>query len=205
MLCNGIIRGGRKQPEKDKLVFEDYEQDPNNTNYIFVLSSPGKMFTYFKKQNFNPDKDSVLDIGSGLGKMLCLVFSHFFKVSIGVEIDKNRYKISKNNIKLLKLEKLVKVKNIDVLDYAIPTYINVFYMYNPFYDSEDDLEPLQKVLTNIKKSYNKKPRKLHVFFYNPESNQTIKLIEKVLNMKILQVDEIERGIKMFHLVNNNNI
>jgi len=110
--------------------------------------------------------DTLIDFGSGKGKMVYLAARYPLKKVIGVEISRHLHDIAKKNIahnqKRFKC-KNIRLVNADVLDFAIPDDLTIAYFFNPFLN-----EIFIQVISNIEASLKKNPRKIWVVYKNPQ-------------------------------------
>ena len=115
--------------------------------------------------------DVILDIGSGDGLNLLYFNKKFnFKKIIGVEIDRNVYKLCKYNLNLIKSKK-IELYNQDILNFNIPNDVTFFYLFNPFeqnyfFKSKNEYDKYFNLIKNIKKSYMISKRKIFIIFVN---------------------------------------
>lgn len=149
-----------------------------------ILISPRSSIKFCKiLDDFNiTQKDAIIDIGSGEGFNL-LYFNKYYKFKkiIGVEIDDNIYKISKNNVNISQSNK-IDIYNMNVLDYKIPKDINYIYLFNPFrqdyiWGSTQEYDNYKGLISNIKKSYYNKKREITIIFVNID-NKTFDIFNK---------------------------
>ncbi len=114
-------------------------------------------------------QDVFLDLGSGMGRALCLAAMHPFRCVIGVEMSPELCAIARRNIERVK-PKLrcqdVQVVNLDAIHYEIPSDVSMIYFFNPFGGGV-----LDKVLANIAASLRRAPRQLLILFYGTASNE----------------------------------
>jgi len=126
---------------------------------------------------------TLLDLGSGKGRVIATAATFPFKKIIGVEYDEQLAVLGENNLKKMRFKKAqeIDMQHQNAISYEIPDEVNVIYMYNPFVG-----ETLEKVVDNIRHSYEKSPRTLYILFLNHESfDETIKgqtWLSKVLTM-----------------------
>ena len=149
-----------------------------------ILISPRSSIKFCKiLDEFNiTEKDAIIDIGSGEGFNL-LYFNNYYKFKkiIGVEIDDNIFKISKNNVNISESNK-IDIYNMNILDYEIPLDINYIYLFNPFrqdyiWGSTQEYDNYKILISNIKKSYFNKKREIRIIFVNID-NKTFDIFSK---------------------------
>ena len=149
-----------------------------------ILISPRSSIKFCKiLDEFNiTEKDAIIDIGSGEGfNLLYFNIYYKFKKIIGVEIDDNIFKISKNNVNISESNK-IDIYNMNILDYEIPLDINYIYLFNPFrqdyiWGSTQEYDNYKILISNIKKSYFNKKREIRIIFVNID-NKTFDIFSK---------------------------
>jgi hypothetical protein len=113
-----------------------------------------------------PEKSSTLiDFGSGKGRVLCVAAHFGFRNIRGVEIVSELCDIANNNIEIVRRkypDTNIEVINKSASDYIIPADATIFFFFNPF-----DRLMMQKVLRNIKDSLAEYPRKVYIAYVNP--------------------------------------
>lgn len=153
-----------------------------------ILISPRSSIKFCKiLDDFNiTEKDAIIDVGSGEGFNL-LYFNKYYKFKkiIGVEIDDNIFKMSKNNVNNSESNK-IDIYNMNVLDYQIPNDINYIYLFNPFrqdyiWGSTQEYDNYKSLISNIKKSYYNKKREITIIFVNID-NKIFDIFNKELTM-----------------------
>ena len=108
----------------------------------------------------------LLDIGSGDGLVLLYVNKFYnFKKIIGVELDKNIYNKSLDNINKIKNNR-IEIININSINYNIPIYINFIYIFNSF----NEIIYYIKLIKNINNSFYRKKREIVIFLINIKKN-----------------------------------
>ena len=117
------------------------------------------------KKNYIKKEDYVLDVGSGTGLFLLYLASQGFKHLNGIEIDNAYYDISIQNLAKIPLnaDQHVDIACGDVFDTAINDEINVFYLFNTFYDKETYLS----FLSAVKESLIRNPREIKIIILFP--------------------------------------
>jgi len=113
----------------------------------------------FKKININISDISIVDFGSGAGRVLEFFLDKNIKLAKGVEISKNLVNIAELN--LSKFDN-VTVFNIDAQEYEITEEDNLFFLYDPF-----GTETLKKIIKNINTSLEENSRKINIIYISP--------------------------------------
>lgn len=111
-----------------------------------------------------PKGSVFLDYGSGKGKVLFLAAEYDFKRIIGIEYAPELNDVALENIKKLPKEKADRIVSLvaDARTYEVEDDTNVFYFFNPF---ENDV--LLASIAQIRKSLERKPRKIWVIYFDP--------------------------------------
>jgi hypothetical protein len=113
--------------------------------------------------SLNPEKDVLLDYGSGKGRIVCVGTLFPFKKVIGVELSKYLCEVAEENVRKLRPKKRcsnVEIVNADATTFEVPTDVSVIYFFNPFSGNV-----LRQVVDQINKSIDANPRKVTVFFF----------------------------------------
>ena len=158
----------------------------NNKNLDnYSTHSPSYIDLYDVLQKLNiKENDSILDIGSGKGLALTIMSLFNFKEIKGIELSKNDYILSKQNLDLLKIDN-VELYNINALDFNEYNDFNYLYFYNPFNEVV-----FEEIIKKIKKSNIK-------IIYNNIHEKEISILEKY-NFKLKQkIKGINRDFYIF--------
>lgn len=119
----------------------------------------------FDQNNINFDKSCYLDFGSGKGRTLILASLSGFQEIIGIEYGKELCEITKRNLIIFqskhKTAKPIEIICMDALDFEIPDNATTIVFNDPFTPIL-----LEKVVQNIKRSFNKVPREIHIVYFN---------------------------------------
>jgi SAM-dependent methyltransferase len=114
---------------------------------------------------FVPGKDSFLDYGSGMGRVVILAATYPFRRSIGVEFCAEFNEVARRNAERAKPRlacQNVELITADARDYAVPSDVTVIFLYSPF-----EADVLEKVLRNIRRSLEEAPRPMSVIYVVP--------------------------------------
>jgi hypothetical protein len=111
---------------------------------------------------------TLVDIGSGKGKVLLSALVLPFKHIVGVEYSSYLSRIAEKNIAsarfLCRRCTSVKIICSDAVQYPIPEEPTIFFFANPF-----SYDIMEVVLYNIVSSYLKEPRAIFLIFYGTSS------------------------------------
>ncbi len=155
-----------------------------------------KAFDYLQSINANR---SIIDFGSGKGRVLVVAAHYGFRNITGIDFAKALCISAEQNINQIQsLYPSTKFTVIcdDVINYKIKESENVLFFFNPF----DEVVMLQ-VIKNILKSLKEKPRQIYIVYINPlhkeiflsagfEEEYYLKKME-YLELSILSNDEEE--------------
>lgn len=116
--------------------------------------------SYFRDQKID-EKDAIIDVGCGKGRML-VFFSKFpFGKIGGIEYEEDIIRICRCNLSRLNVYR-INVRQGDAAEFDEYDEYNCFYMFNPFHR-----DAMQGFLDNLKKSREKRGRELRVLYLNP--------------------------------------
>lgn len=104
--------------------------------------------------------DALFDFGMGKGTALVQFYEYGIRNLGGVERDRELCAIAQDNFDRLKM-KDIEICCADAREIEEIDQYNYFYFYNPFTGSV-----FQKVIDNIKDSYNRKKRKIRIIYIN---------------------------------------
>ncbi len=128
------------------------------------------------------DQDTLLDYGSGLGRLSFYTNHRFHNGAIGIELSEILHRESLHNLSQYRgihRERLAFFHG-KAEDFVIPDEVTTIYCFNPF-----STDIFRKVLTNIEKSFENKPRKVTLILYYPEDN-TIFYIERHTGFRLVK-------------------
>lgn len=107
-------------------------------------------------------KNTLLDYGTGKGRV-CFYLSYQTRCrSIGVEYDERIYEGAEINREQAVSGRRTSFDLVNAEEYAVPAEVDRCYFFNPF-----SVEILRKVLARIYESYYENPREILLFFYYP--------------------------------------
>ena len=145
--------------EKKKAVSVRYQPTP-----IKPLRS------ILKALNIDHSRYTIIDVGSGKGRVLLLASEYPYKKIIGVEISKRVNDIAEKNFETWSNpnQKCQDLQSIctDACEYKFPKGPLVLFFFTPFTSTV-----LAQVLENLKKSMKDKPRPVHIIYFG--SNQEL--------------------------------
>ncbi len=107
-------------------------------------------------------RDKIIDFGCGKGRVdFYLAYSVKPKM-IGVEFDNRLYNSALKNSQTALSSARVSFVNCDARDYAIDIDVTGAYFFNPF-----NIEVLECVINNLRRSKEENEREFKLFFYYP--------------------------------------
>lgn len=107
-------------------------------------------------------KHTVLDYGTGKGRV-CFYLSYQTRCrSVGIEYDERIFTGARENQEHAVSGNRTSFMKTNAEGYAVPEEVDRCYFFNPF-----SVEILQKVLARIYESFYEKPREILLFFYYP--------------------------------------
>ncbi len=143
----------------------------------------------FKKLEF-PNEFTLVDIGSGKGRVLLIASEFGFDDVIGIEISPTLCSIAENNILEYRFKTQTRtyfhVVNADASEYQYNDDEDVFFLYNPF----DDII-LEKVLNNISASLKRRNRKAWMIYANAVHRELIEKTMKIVNTEDYNILDFE--------------
>lgn len=128
------------------------------------------------------DQDTLLDYGSGLGRLSFYTNHRFHNGAIGIEMSGALHREALHNLNQYRgihRERLTFLHG-KAEDFVIPDEVTAAYCFNPF-----STEIFRKVLTNLEKSYENKRRRITLILYYPEDN-TVFYIERHTGFRLLK-------------------
>lgn len=109
----------------------------------------------------NPARnDFVYDIGSGMGRVVCIFARRPLRSVVGIELDPFLCEIARTNAVRLRGKRSpidIRCEDAAVADLSDGT---IYFLYNPF-----AIETMRDMLDNIEHSMAKKPRKIRIVYY----------------------------------------
>lgn len=167
------------KPETDDAFFhihtEEIQTDGKDTfHHHRYEPTPYRVLEELFAQLTITEKDTLLDYGSGLGR-LCFYANYRFHCScIGVEFSESLHRKAIKNWELFHgaFKKRIQFVNMNAEHYIIPDNVRFVYCFNPF-----STDVFRHVLSNIERSFEQNPRKIMLVLYYPEDD-TIFYIER---------------------------
>ena len=106
--------------------------------------------------------DVFVDLGCGMGRVVCLAATHPVKSVVGVDISPELCAIARRNLERIAAKiqsRETAITQSDAAAFKIPPQTSVIFLFNPFSGAV-----LQQVLGNIRDSVEKNPRPLRLLF-----------------------------------------
>lgn len=104
-----------------------------------------------------------IDFGCGKGRAVIVAATKGYAWAAGIEMSETLCAVARQNIVNMRGRTSCKVEiiNEDATTYVIPDKTNVIYFFNPFTGSV-----LERVVENIRNSYESKNRDIYIIFFN---------------------------------------
>jgi predicted RNA methylase len=106
--------------------------------------------------------DVLIDIGCGMGRVLCVFARTRLRKCVGIEISEELASIAKRNARSLRGRRAsieVRVGDAAEADYSVGT---IFWIYNPFGE-----RTMHAVLSRLGQSLSTSPRRIQIVYVNP--------------------------------------
>jgi hypothetical protein len=130
------------------------------------------------------DRDTLLDIGSGMGRVLVVAATKPFRRVIGVEISPELAELARENLRRagrhLRCE--VELEIADARSYHIPDDVTIIHIFNPFTG-----ETLARVGGNIRAFLQRTRRPLTIIYGNPAGFEAMFFSEGWLKRSFFRV------------------
>ena len=98
-----------------------------------------------------------------MGRAIVAAATLPYREIIGMDVSDQLVGLAKNNIEGMRYRKAGRIQLMvaDASRFEIPDSVNVMYFYNPFRG-----QVLHKVVGNIRDSFDRAPRPIHIVFFN---------------------------------------
>lgn len=136
----------------------------------YSCSTQKEIFPILDRCHVHPSAaDAILDFGCGKGGAIVSFLDYGFKKVGGIEYETKIYEVAKENLNKLGIKNKVELLNADARDIKnqLDCY-NWFYFFFPF-----DKEIFTVVIDNIKNSFMRKKRKIHIIYFTAMGYQFI--------------------------------
>jgi SAM-dependent methyltransferase len=115
----------------------------------------------------DPKRYTFVDYGSGKGRALLLAAEYGFRRIIGVEYASALHEVARRNVARFRAANpagaAIELHCADAASFELPHDDSVCFLYNPF----DDVV-MRKVLSNIERSLQLRPRRVLIVYRNPK-------------------------------------
>lgn len=137
--------------------------DSHSDQYRYPYEpTPYSVLERLANSQFIRKGDTLLDYGTGKGRV-CFYLSYQTRCkTIGIEYDERIYKTAEENRLHSVSGACTSFVMTSAEEYSVPEEVTKCYFFNPF-----SVEILQKVLARIQESYYQNPREIQLFFYYP--------------------------------------
>jgi len=136
-----------------------------------------------------PREKSIIDIGSGKGRVMVVAAHYGFKNITGVDFARELCAAAERNTNKIKAQFPDTTFNIhckDILNYTIDKNDKVFFLYNPF-----NREIMEKLVEKIDRSVKEHSRTICFIYANPQQKEVLlqKGYKEVFRIKKLRLLE----------------
>lgn len=111
----------------------------------------------------DPRLCTFMDFGCGMGRAIVAAATLPYREIIGIDVSDQLLSLARKNVDAMRGRKAgpIQLAVADAARYDIPDSVNLMYFYNPFHG-----EVLHRVVENIRRSFNRAPRPIHIVFFN---------------------------------------
>lgn len=162
----------------------DVTDESKMSAWSYVPCSLSRFTTIMDMLDINPSEYTLVDIGSGKGRVLILAAEMGFKSIIGVEFSMSLHKTALQNIhnyQQLKNQNFstIQLLNIDAIKFQIPKTNSVLCLFNPF-----QAPVMEKFLAELQLQIKDRKSPLYILYVHPTEKL---LIEKTGIFEIVSV------------------
>jgi len=155
----------------------DMDADRKMAAFQYEPTPAPVLRSILKQLRIDYSKYAFIDYGSGKGRALLLASEYPYAKIIGVEFSPGLHKIAENNIRIWNNpgQRCFKIESIcaDASEYKLPNQPLVIFFFTPFRSPVSN-----RVINNIKQSFNDSPRSMYIFYYGT-NKKFIKLLEQL--------------------------
>jgi len=113
--------------------------------------------------------DGLLDIGCGVGRVICVAAQYPLYRVVGIDIDERCCALAERNVHNLRSCTIrPEVICMDASVYKVPDDITIIFFYNSFRGDQ-----LRSMLGNVIESYDRAPRRIRLIYANPREHDLI--------------------------------
>lgn len=171
--------------------------DSQNSNAYESLNGIRKLKHVFDKFQIS-ENDNILDLGCGKGEALHQLSKYPFNNLCGVELSGKLVEIAKNNLRILKHER-INIVEMDAAEFTDYEDYNYIYMFNPF-----PANIMRKVIANINLMLEKKRRCITIVYSNPVCFDVIESSPYFLKINEYDIEYKDIGLKVYVYQSKNN-
>lgn len=154
---------------------EEVQTDGKDTFHChrYEPTSYRVLYTLFTNLELH-ENDTILDYGSGMGRLNFYANHVFHCGGIGVEMSDEFHRQALKNLEQYRgvRKDQLQFVHTPAEQYELADEVNYIYLFNPF-----STDIFRSVMTNIEKSYERKEREITLILYYPEDN-TVFYIER---------------------------
>ncbi len=125
-----------------------------------------RLFEYLQPADF---RTTLLDAGSGKGRILAMGAAYGFSDIIGIDFSKKLCDAAAKVCRSIKSrypDTSITIECVDARHYCIPDTVGVIFLYNPF-----DAVVMDKFIQKVSESLSRKNRPLKILYANPQCKQ----------------------------------
>jgi SAM-dependent methyltransferase len=125
-----------------------------------------RLFDYLQPADF---KSTLLDVGSGKGRLLAMGAAYGFSDLIGIDLSKKLCDAAANVCRSIKTKypgTSITIECADARHYCIPETVGVIFLFNPF-----DALVMDEFIQKVYESLHRKNRPLKILYANPQCKQ----------------------------------
>jgi len=147
-----------------------YEFGLDRTQYLKIHRALPFIGLWRLLHYLNPGKkNALLDVGCGVGRVICLAAQYPLSRVIGIDIDEKCCSLAKQNARNLRRRfARPEIECTDSANYRIPDCITIIVFYNSFGG-----DALREMLERVLESYNRSPRRIRLVYANPKEHDLI--------------------------------
>jgi PAS domain-containing protein len=149
-------------------------------------------------QQFEFDKFTFVDLGSGKGRTLLMASEYPFKKIVGVELIAELHRAAEENIRAYRsaAQRCSQIEAVctDACEFVLPDTPLVLYLFNPLPEAE-----LQRVVRNLERSLEQSPRPVWIVYHNPAMDSIFgasRTLVKAGGTELYSVFRSEPGFKV---------
>jgi len=143
-------------------------EKPDSIDYVPV--GYRALYAMLRKLPVDHAESVFLDFGAGKGRAVVIAATFPFKRVVGVELSERLAETARANVARMRRRRAldVEIHQADATRFRVPDDVNVIHFFNPFIGLD-----LRSVVGEIRASYERSPRAIHIIFFNDDRFETI--------------------------------